>query len=217
MRIIVFGDSVSWGSDDKEGGGWVDRLKIFILQFLSTKTGRFEEVFNFGNPGILVPDVLDYLESCCENWLGTAPKYKKVNGIIIAIGTNDCVTWKNKKTRTSPELFKSTMHKIIKLSKKYVNKIAVVGLTPVNELITTPVPWNREYCYKNSNIEKYDQIIKSVCEEENVYFVDVRSEWVKTDYKNLLSDGLHPNTEGHKKIFEQVRDFLVKNKLIDVS
>ena len=29
-----------------------------------------------------------------------------------------------------------------------------------------------------------------------------------------LPDGLHPNTEGHKKMFERIKDFLVENKLI---
>jgi len=30
----------------------------------------------------------------------------------------------------------------------------------------------------------------------------------------LLEDGLHPNSEGHKKIFESVKEFLIKNKII---
>jgi len=32
--------------------------------------------------------------------------------------------------------------------------------------------------------------------------------------KNMLMDGLHPNSKGHQKIFEIVRDYLKKEKLI---
>ena len=29
-----------------------------------------------------------------------------------------------------------------------------------------------------------------------------------------FDDGLHPNAQGHRKIFEKVKDFLVENKWI---
>lgn len=29
-----------------------------------------------------------------------------------------------------------------------------------------------------------------------------------------LEDGLHPNSEGHKKMFIRVKDFLIENKII---
>jgi phospholipase/lecithinase/hemolysin len=37
---------------------------------------------------------------------------------------------------------------------------------------------------------------------------------MKTDYKKLLDDGVHPTTEGHQKIFGTVSAFLMKNKLL---
>jgi len=37
------------------------------------------------------------------------------------------------------------------------------------------------------------------------------------DYKGLLEDGLHPNSTGHKKIYEIVKGFLVENRIIEKS
>jgi lysophospholipase L1-like esterase len=34
------------------------------------------------------------------------------------------------------------------------------------------------------------------------------------DEKDLI-DGLHPNSQGHQKMFERVRDFLLENKLVE--
>ena len=33
--------------------------------------------------------------------------------------------------------------------------------------------------------------------------------------KEIFEDGLHPNPEGHKRIFELVKDFLVEKEIID--
>ena len=46
-------------------------------------------------------------------------------------------------------------------------------------------------------------------------FIDFFGEWTKIVYKPLLDDGLHPNTEGHKKIFERVKAFLLEKKILD--
>ena len=67
-------------------------------------------------------------------------------------------------------------------------------------------------------MKKYDNVIKSVCAEKNILFLDIFGEWIKIDYKKLLDkkDGLHPNSAGHQKIFETVKDFLIENKIIEV-
>jgi lysophospholipase L1-like esterase len=45
-------------------------------------------------------------------------------------------------------------------------------------------------------------------------FIEIFENWKKISYESLLYDGLHPNSEGHKKIFETVKNYLVKNKII---
>jgi lysophospholipase L1-like esterase len=110
--------------------------------------------------------------------------------------------------------FQNNLRDIIKLAKKYSSKIIFVGLTPVDETKTVSLPWNSDKSYKNEYIEKYNKIMKSVSKENKIYFINIFDKLVKSDYRNLLVDGLHPNSKGHQKIFEIVKDFLTENKII---
>jgi len=49
-----------------------------------------------------------------------------------------------------------------------------------------------------------------VCEENNVLFLDIFGLLENNDFE----DGLHPNAEGHNKIFQKVRNFLGVHKFI---
>ena len=81
---------------------------------------------------------------------------------------------------------------------------------PFDDSMSAPVSWNVDLFYKTENSRKYGLIVKKVCKENKIHFIDLFENF---DVK-LLHDGVHPNSEGHKKIFEIVRDFLVKNKII---
>jgi len=115
---------------------------------------------------------------------------------------------------TPLEEFKVNIQELIDRAQKISSKIIFVGLTPVDEPKTTPIPWNTDKSYTNENIKKYNEIIKSICQEKSIYFIEIFEKWINQDYKNLLEDGLHPNSAGHKKIFETVKDFLIQNKII---
>jgi lysophospholipase L1-like esterase len=84
----------------------------------------------------------------------------------------------------------------------------------VDESKTVPLPWDKEKSFANKFIERYNENIRIFCKKRNVHFVDIFNEWIEVDYKNLLKDGLHPNSAGHKKIFEDVSDFMEKKRLI---
>ena len=83
-----------------------------------------------------------------------------------------------------------------------------MDLKNCDESKTVPVPWI-DICYTNENIQKYTKIMEDVCKENGVLFMDI-----KPLNNDDFDDGLHPNTEGHRKIFEQVKDFLTKNNWI---
>lgn len=136
--------------------------------------------------------------------------------IFFAIGINDSQFIQSKNDfRTSPEKFKDNIHYLIKLSSKFTSKVIFIGFTPVDESQTTPVLWNANYSYKNEYISKYNEIIKSTCQENNIHFINMYEEFKKLDHKSLLEDGVHPNSAGHKKIFGIVRDFLLKKEIVE--
>jgi len=85
-----------------------------------------------------------------------------------------------------------------------------LGLTPVDEKLVFPIPWACDRGYKNKNVEQYNQILEQVSNEtENVSFLSV---YEVLQMENL-QDGVHPNTEGHRKIFEVVSKYIDKTIL----
>ena len=205
--ILIFGDSIVWGVADPKYGGWVSRLKTFI------KTERIFEfdVYNLGISGDKTPSLLERFES------ETKARIEEDEELIIisAIGINDSYFVHSKNDlMTPPEKFKANIQKLIALAQKFSSKIIFVGLTPVDESKTTPIPWNTDKSHKNKYVKQYNGIISSICKNKNIPFVDIFNKWIESDYQNLLEDGLHPNSEGHKKIFEAVKEYLVKNKIV---
>ncbi len=207
MKILVFGDSIVWGAFDSEGGGWVERLKLYM------RAKGDIDVYNLGISGGKTPGLLERLES--ETKVRIEEDEETI--IVFAIGINDSYFVHSKNSLiVPPEQFKENIQRLIDLAQKFSSKIIFVGLTLVDESKTTPIPWNTDKSYKNENIKKYNEIIKSICKDKNTYFVEIFDKWLQSDYQTLLEDGLHPNSKGHQKIFETVRGYLIQNKIIKI-
>ena len=210
MRILIFGDSITYGAWDREGG-WAARLRKFLDEKTLTEEDFYCLVYNLGISGDTTEDLLERFEFETEQRI----KEKKDTAVIFAIGGNDA-TFNNKddQCQISQKEFKENIEKLIKLAEKYASKTVFIGLLPADESKTTPIPWAPNKSYKNEQIFQYDKIIKSVCRGNNISFIDVFNQFVNLDYKNLLEDGQHPNSLGHHKIFEIIKKFLVENKII---
>ena len=126
--------------------------------------------------------------------------------IIFDIGKNDSIYNKEKgNTWVKIDKFEKNLNELIKQAKKFTSKIFFIGLAKVNEEET--IPWEENgdsYC--NENIKKYNLVVEKICKEDGVYFIPIQDLLKKKD----LSDGLHPNENGHEKIFKRVKKFLFK-------
>ena len=71
----------------------------------------------------------------------------------------------------------------------------------VDESKTSPIPWNLDKCYTNIDIERYDTALQDFSQKENLAYIDMKGVLNIDD----LSDGVHPNTNGHNKMFEHIR------------
>lgn len=201
MNILVFGDSLAWGACDTESSGWADRLKSYI----NKKTDFDSWVYNLGIATSLNSSgLVDFFEPQIKSKMN---KYDNNFVIIISVGMNDAQCNKDNVLKVSPELYIKNIRKIIKTSRKYTEKIIFLGNVIFDESKTTPVPWNKNAFYKNKNVDKIFSILKKVCKNEKIHYIELGK-------LPLYKDGLHPNSEGHKLIFEKVKDFLVKNKII---
>ena len=194
-KICIWGDSIAYGYSDLEKGGWVDRLKTRYL---------LEDGISFYNLGVS-GDTTDDLLKRFDNEAET----REPSIIIFAIGINDSVYLKKEnKFRVLKEKFKDNVFSLIIKSRKHANDIVFIGANPVDEDKVTPIPWDPQANknYYNKNIKKYNRILNDIVKEENLIFIDIYNEFLKnTDYKKLLHDGLHPNSQGHQLIFETVK------------
>ena len=206
-RICVFGASITWGAFDNEKGGWVNRLKIC----LESEYHREYEVFNLGISSDCSKKILARIEN---EIIAREPEI-----IIFSFGNNDSRfnNISDDSVETPVIQFEKNLLKIIKISKKFSKIIIFVGVTPYNEDKTTPTIWSNTEYFTNKSIKKYNNATKKICRKEKVLFLNQLDDWLKSDYKILLdsTDGLHPNAQGHEKIFQRVKDFLVENKIIE--
>lgn len=184
-KICIFGDSVVCGEGDDIGGGWVNRLANHFKDF---------EIFNLGIDGGTILSIQEIFEK--------EIKEKNPDTIIFEAGGNDSAYDKEAKQFLIDEIeFKNIVNSIVLNTKELVENIIFIGFTNCDEKKTMPVSWCN-LCYENKNIQKYNEIIKNVCYENGVLFIDTHGVLKENDF----FDGLHPNERGHERIFEKVKN-----------
>ena len=189
MNICIFGDSIAWGAYDPEQGGWATRLRNYL-----EKKNKDINVYNLSISGDTTSELFKRLEIELQS--------RDPNIVVFAIGINDAKSIHSANTaHILLDEFKNNLNKLHKIANKFADKIAFVGLTPVDESKTNPISWNMGISYENKNIKNFDDVINKFCEENGAEFIPVD----KIININDLDDGLHPNTDGHKKIFDKVR------------
>lgn len=195
MNICIFGDSITWGASDYEKGGWVERLKSYYME-----NREDVDVYNLGVSGDNTADLLRRLE--------VEVKMREPSLIILAIGINDSQYIQRKGNyKINPDRFENNLSELLSLAQKITDKIVFIGLTTVDESKTTPIPWSPEKYYDNESVEKYDGIIKNFCKKNNLNYISMKEVISATD----LEDGLHPNSQGHGKIFKAVLKTIEKS------
>jgi lysophospholipase L1-like esterase len=206
-NILVFGASTTFGSSDPEGRGWVGRLGAYVEK----RTSYDEIVYNLGVSGDTTADLMKRLEA-----EAVARTRSRKPTIIISIGTNDAQYLNEPgNMRTPPEAFKNNLQALLDTAKKITGDVVFVGYLPVDEAKTTPIPWSPDKNYTNENVKRYNGMARDVCERNGIRFIELFDVLMGLDYKRLLDDGLHPNAEGHQKIFEIVKERLIEFKVID--
>jgi lysophospholipase L1-like esterase len=195
--IVIFGDSVGWGAWDMEKGGWVNRLWFFAAK----RKENYVEIYNQSISGGTTETILERFES--------EAKARNADALIFQTGGNDAAyQHEPDNLLVKPEKFRENLEEIIRRAKKITDNIVFINFKNCDELKTMPVSWVDIY-YTNENIKKYSRIMEDVCLENKILFLDAGL----IDDEDF-DDGLHPNAEGHRKIFERVKGFLIENKWI---
>jgi lysophospholipase L1-like esterase len=189
MRILVFGDSIAWGAYDQKGGGWVSRLHSKY-----TDINNDVNIYNLSISGDTTAGLLERLE--CES------KTRKPDVIIFAIGINDAQYLYAKNGLHTPRAeFQNNISDILQIATEFTNEIIFVGLTRVDEAKTRPLARNKNKSYINEHISRYDEMIEVLCQDKKLNYISMKEIVLKKD----LIDGLHPSTEGHRKMFKKIK------------
>ena len=200
--LTVFGDSITFGKGDSLEGGWCGRLKKYFENM-----GGNHRLYNLGISGNTTEDLLERFDIEAKARI----KFKREGDrhiIIFSIGINDSMLFtENETPRIEMDIFKNNIQTLIDKSKSYTKEVIFIGLTPVDESLRI----NRKgESLINERIEEFNNLIKEICQKNSVPFLDMFQELLKVDYKKLLSDGLHPNHEGHQKMYELIKIFLIQ-------
>lgn len=187
--LCVFGDSTAWGAWDNEKGGWVNRLWLYFAEH----DDPYVEVCNLSISGGTSEDVLKRFES--------EAKAREATALVFQTGANDAA-YRNTEGnfQVMPEAFEKNIESIITKARALTGRIMWLGSKGVDESRTTPIPWRPDLFYTNANTERYNGIIQSVCETQNVPYCDLAG----IVNKDELDDGIHPTAQGHQKLFQKI-------------
>lgn len=201
-NIGIWGDSITYGAWDT-AGGWADRLRIFLHQrAIDSKFEEYFWVYNLGIPGETSRDLVKRFEAERE------PRTPDL--ILFAIGINDtCGKGPERKPRVPLEEYRKNIEQLAAAAKQHAEKIAFVGLVFVDEAATQPFNGEDAY-FSHADMIRYDEVLREICAKEDIPFIDMLNVLSVED----LYDGLHPNTEGHQKMFARIKDELISQDLL---
>lgn len=192
MNICIFGDSITWGAEDFEYGGWVSHLRNYLFNKDES------DVYNLGISGDVTTETLKRFD--------VEAGAREADVIMFALGINDSAFVQSKDARWTPlEEFRQNLLLLYKKAKKFTDKIFFVGLTPVDDAKLSPAPFaSFPLFYNQKTVSVYNATIEAFCTEHDIPFIAMEGVLSLDD----LPDGLHPNTGGHKKMFEKIKNEL---------
>ncbi|NCC21113.1 MAG: hypothetical protein EOM26_01470 [Alphaproteobacteria bacterium] len=215
--LFFFGDSIAAGAWD-ERGGWVDRVAGEILKktesSLHGSGGYYCFPYNLGVSGDTAPEVLERLQREID---ARIDEQREAVGIVLAVGVNDSIVLEEEnKPRFTNDEFRENVRRLAVMAKAVAGRVAFVGLLPVDEALVAPMPWAPSMSYRNTRIHAFEGVIATVCAQEDLRFLPLFERWIaKPKYKALLSDGVHPNSDGHAALAEEIGAFLFADGFAD--
>lgn len=189
--ICVFGDSTVQAAYVK--AGWVDLLR----RHLEEKYPRdFVNVFKLGIGGHTSDDILQRFES--------EARVRAPSAIIFAFGVNDSGYFKVlTRPIVSAQRFTANVQAIITKAKQFSSDITFIGPALGDDSLLKPFPGSsRGKTYDRSRTEVYNRILEKTVTAGGCRFINLLDKLQPADFQ----DGLHPNDQGHTKIFEVIKN-----------
>lgn len=190
-RIVLMGDSITYGDNTtNKASSWAGRLE----QYLNNELNGSFELINNGVEGETAREGLDHVE---DKVIKYTPDI-----VFVGYGTNDCTKDRDGYINDFYN-FESNMEDIAEAIRSQTNATIVFNLAPpvIEKLCNNG--FIRIY---NRDIEAYNNVVKRICGSMMLSFIDhykLMSE--RNDLYSLIDeDGIHPNDEGHRLMFENI-------------
>jgi lysophospholipase L1-like esterase len=135
-QIAVFGDSLVHGANDLEGGGWVTRLRLHLM---NNRLG--DKVYGLGIGGNTTADVLQRFDQ------ELAPRQDHVRIVLFEIGLNDV---HHPRKRLHPDQSRQNLARLAEKARSHGKAVGFLSLTPV------PAHEQRRH-------RRFDELIESLC------------------------------------------------------
>jgi lysophospholipase L1-like esterase len=198
LRIAAFGDSLIYGYGDPINGGWVEQLR---RQWMGTNS---HILYNLGVRGDTTAQVNQRLEQefLCRGEL----RNKRPDLMILSVGVNDSPRVGKRGSRSMTDFDRFTLE-IVNLLDKAQNLCPVmfVGMVPVDE---SKMPFLDCLHFNHEEQFRYKEATKSACQVRDIPYFDIFDLWQERGQTwmsdRLCQDGLHPNTEGYRAIFQDI-------------
>lgn len=209
MQVFAFGHSITHGYWDSEGG-WVQRLREFLDEkSLENPDEYYFEVYNLGVSGDDTRQLLERFENELEARLwdedGTT--------IVLQIGANDIIYLSEEgELAVTEEQFEANLIELIEKARSHTGNVLFVGESYTT--IEGPIPWAEQKELSDDRLERYVEIQRKICRREDIPFIDLRAMYSKEEWSDMLEDGSHPDSEGHRVIYESVLDRLEQENMI---
>lgn len=201
LKVVAMGDSLVYGYGDPEGGGWAERLR---RQWMMEESGG-PVLYNLGVRGDGIKQVSQRLEQefCHRGEL----RNRVPDAIILSVGVNDSARLGHPQGRQYTEFhqFQRELENVLDRSVQLA-PVLFVGMVPVDE---SKMPFLDCLYYSHVEQYHYKEATKLACQQRQIPYLDLFELWRSRGsswYRShLMADGLHPNVEGYRSLYQDIR------------
>jgi acyl-CoA thioesterase-1 len=202
IKIFIFGDSIAYGAWDPEGG-WVERLRQWLF---GTTRGDYNRGTFLYNLSIVGETTAELRKRFPTELAARQPAPEDL--IVFATGINDTQFVQDQPIATPTDVC-THVRALLQQARTWTPRLCWVGLTPVDDARTTPIPWMPDRAYRNAIVAEFEAAIRQTAAAAAIPYIELFRPWTADrGYPQLLCDGIHPNAAGHARIYERMKTFL---------
>ena len=169
-------------------------------------------VYNLGVSG----DTSEDIRKRVGSEIGARDNGEELVAILRVTGLNDSLMDRETgESQVSLEEYRKNLESILEKASGSCNSVHLVGQTPIDQREVDPVPWKETHSYRTGRYIRYRDVLNELRESREIGFSNLRARIDEETWRrNHLEDGIHPNREGHRKIYDLLKKDLKSRGII---